>query len=207
MFITFEGIEGVGKTTQLAFLVETLRKAGISVVTTREPGGTVMGEEIRDVLLKHRHESVHPLTELLLMFAARIQHVETIIRPSLKKGDWVVCDRFTDATYAYQGGGRGMSLQTIEQLEKLVLGDFKPDLTFLLDVSPAVSLQRIQGRGGHPDRFEMEKQAFFERVGEQYHRRAEQDPKRFIVVDAGLPLYQVQEVIEKTALTLLEKGH
>lgn len=160
MFITFEGIEGVGKTTHLAFTVEILKRAGISVIATREPGGTVMGEEIRDVLLKHRHESVHPLTELLLMFAARIQHVETIIRPHLNKGDWVICDRFTDATYAYQGGGRGMPLSSIEHLEKLVLGNFKPDLTFLLDASPSISLQRIRGRGGHPDRFELEKQAF-----------------------------------------------
>lgn len=205
MFITFEGIEGVGKSTQLSLAVKALQQAGVTVVATREPGGTPMGEEIRDILLKHRHEVVDPLAELLLLFAARAQHLETIIRPSLKRGQWVVCDRFMDATYAYQGGGRGMSLDILQRLEKLILADFKPDLTFLLDAPSDISLQRITGRGGHPDRFEQEQQAFFERVRSMYQLRAEQDPKRFVVIDATLSLDQVQAIIETMLLSLLAK--
>jgi dTMP kinase len=193
MFISFEGIEGVGKTTQLQFMAEELKKSGIEVVITREPGGTPMGEEIRDILLAHRYERVVPITELLLMFAARAQHVETVIQPSLRQGQWVLCDRFTDATYAYQGGGRGVSLETIQSLETLVLGDFKPDLTLLFDAPVMVGLQRVKGRAGHPDRFELEKIDFFERVRMHYHQRAVKEPMRFKIIDATQPLLKVKE--------------
>lgn len=191
MFISFEGIEGLGKTTQLKRLTTYLQEKGISVVVTREPGGTPMGEEIRDVLLAHRHEVVAPMTELLLMFAARAQHVATIIKPALKQGSWVLCDRFVDASYAYQGGGRGMDLQKIQALETLVLEQFAPDLTFLFDAEPGVGLQRIKGRDGHPDRFELEKIEFFDRVRAVYQMRAKQNPKRYKVIDAAKPLEEV----------------
>lgn len=191
MFISFEGIEGLGKTTHLQRLKTYLEEKGLNVVVTREPGGTPMGEEIRDVLLAHRHEVVDPMTELLLMFAARAQHVATIIKPALMKGAWVLCDRFLDASYAYQGGGRGMDLEKIKSLETLVLGQFAPNLTFLLDADPSVGLQRIQGRHGHPDRFELEKIEFFERVRAVYQMRAKQYPKRFKMIDAAKPLEEV----------------
>ncbi len=191
MFISFEGIEGLGKTTHLKRLAEWLQQKAIDVVITREPGGTPMGEEIRDVLLAHRHEIVAPKTELLLMFAARAQHVATIIQPALKRGAWVLCDRFTDASFAYQGGGRGMDLQKIKALETWVLEQFEPDLTFLFDAEPSIGLERIKGRDGHPDRFELEKIEFFERVRSVYKTRAEQNPKRFRIIDASKPLEEV----------------
>lgn len=187
MFISFEGIEGLGKTTQVKLLKMYLEEKGIEVVVTREPGGTPMGEEIRDVLLAHRHEVVIPMTELLLMFAARAQHVGTIIKPALKEGAWVLCDRFVDASYAYQGGGRGMDLGKIQALEALVLEQFTPDLTFLFDAEPIVGMQRIKGRNGHPDRFELERIEFFDRVRAVYQKRAEENPKRFRVIDARKP--------------------
>jgi dTMP kinase len=192
MFITFEGIEGVGKTTQLTFVAEELKKAGIPFIKTREPGGTQVGEEIRDVLLAHRHEPFVPITELLLMFAARAQHVETVIVPALKEGKWVLCDRFSDATYAYQGGGRGMDQSKIKALETLVLNNFAPDLTFLFDAPAKVGLERVKGRGGHPDRFELEKIDFFERVRQVYLQRAQEYPARFCVVNANASLVEVQ---------------
>lgn len=187
MFISFEGIEGLGKTTQVKRLKMYLEEKGIEVVVTREPGGTPMGEEIRDVLLAHRHEIVIPMTELLLMFAARAQHVGTIIKPALKEGAWVLCDRFVDASYAYQGGGRGMDLGKIQALEALVLEQFAPDLTFLFDAEPSVGMQRIKGRNNHPDRFELERIEFFDRVRAVYKKRAEENPKRFKVIDAKKP--------------------
>lgn len=191
MFISFEGIEGLGKTTHLKRLADLLREKGCKVVVTREPGGTPMGEEIRDVLLAHRHEVVTPMTELLLMFAARAQHVATIIKPALAEGAFVLCDRFMDASFAYQGGGRGMELEKIRSLETLVLNQFQPDLTFLLDAKPSVGLERIRGRAGHPDRFELEKIEFFERVRATYLTRAIENPKRFRVIDAERPLEAV----------------
>ncbi len=194
MFITFEGIEGVGKTTHLKWMAEQLQLSGISVLSTREPGGTPMGEEIRDILLAHRHERVAPLTELLLMFAARAQHVDTVIRPALERGDWVLCDRFIDATYAYQGGGRGVAIDLIAKLEKLVLGDFKPDLTLLFDAPISIGLNRVKGRGGMQDRFEQEKLDFFERVRLAYQERATQD-QRHKVIDASKTIDEVQRVL------------
>lgn len=195
MFISFEGIEGVGKTTQLKFMAEILKKTGIEVIVTREPGGTLMGEEIRNVLLAHRHEQVSPMTELLLMFAARAQHVDTVILPALKQGKWVLCDRFTDATYAYQGGGRGVLVNTIQSLETLTLGGFKPDFTLLFDAPVMIGLQRVKGRGNHPDRFELEEIDFFERVRMHYQQRATEEPNRFKIIDATQPLSKVQETV------------
>lgn len=207
MFITFEGIEGVGKTTHLKWMAEQLRQAGIAVLTTREPGGTPMGEEIRDILLAHRHERVAPLTELLLMFAARAQHMDTVIHPALERGRWVLCDRFVDATYAYQGGGRGVEIDLIAKLEHLVLGDFKPDLTLLFDAPTLVGLNRLKGRGGVQDRFEQEKLDFFERVRLVYKTRAEQDRKRYKIIDASQSLHEVQKVVLEITKHLIEKQH
>lgn len=207
MFITFEGIEGVGKTTHLKWMAEQLSHAGIAVLTTREPGGTPMGEEIRDILLAHRHERVAPLTELLLMFAARAQHVDTVIRPALERGSWVLCDRFVDATYAYQGGGRGVEIVLIEKLEKLVLGDFKPDLTLLFDVPIELGLNRVRGRGGIPDRIEQEKRDFFERVRLAYIARANLDSKRHKIIDTSKTLADVQKMLLEITKNLIEKQH
>jgi dTMP kinase len=196
MFITLEGIEGVGKTTHLNFIVELLKKKKIPFIQTREPGGTEMGEEIRDILLKHRHELVASTTELLLMFAARAQHVTTIIKPALARGDWVLCDRFIDATYAYQGGGRGVPKHQIEILEKLVLGEFHPDLTFVFDAPPEIGLARAKGRSTHPDRFEREDLEFFERVRETYLSRATLLPNRYQIIDATQTLTDIQQQLE-----------
>lgn len=207
MFITFEGIEGVGKTTHLKWMAEQLSHAGIELLTTREPGGTPMGEEIRDILLAHRHERVTPLTELLLMFAARAQHVDTVIRPALDRGQWVLCDRFVDATYAYQGGGRGVETDLIAKLEKLVLGDFKPDLTLLFDAPIEVGLSRVSGRGGIPDRIEQEKLDFFERVRLAYKARADLDPVQYKIIDASKTLLDVQKVLLEISKNLIEKQH
>ncbi len=203
MFITFEGIEGVGKTTQLKFMADKLTQAGISVLVTREPGGTPMGEEIRDVLLKHRHERVAPLTELLLMFAARAQHVDTVIRPALERGRWVLCDRFIDATYAYQGGGRGAPIETIRGLDYWILGDFQPTYTLLFDAPVEVGLQRMKNRGA-TDRFEQEKIEFFERVRETYLSRATQDLKRYKIIDADQSLKAVQAEVSSFVDILIE---
>lgn len=207
MFITFEGIEGVGKTTHLKWMAAALSKAGIEVLTTREPGGTPMGEEIRDILLAHRNERVAPLTELLLMFAARAQHVDTIIQPALKRGCWVLCDRFVDASYAYQGGGRGIETTLIEKLEKLVLADFKPDLTLLFDAPVSVGLSRVKGRGGIQDRFEQEKLDFFERVRLAYKARADQDPLRHKIIDASESIEAVQKGLQDIIDHLIKKHH
>lgn len=195
MFITFEGIEGVGKTTHLNFMTQELQKKGISLIVTREPGGTPIGEEIRDILLAHRYERVAPMAELLLMFAARAQHVDTVIQPALKAGQWVLCDRFTDATYAYQGGGRGIIAEDIAALEQLVLGSFRPDLTIIFDAPADVGLKRIRIRGNHADRFEQEKMEFFERVRKTYLSHASQNPLRYKVIDATLSLAQVQNQV------------
>lgn len=188
-FITLEGGEGVGKSTNLALVVDLVKAAGHSVVTTREPGGTPMAEEIRDLFLGVREEKVSGLTELLLIFAARAQHLETVIRPALAAGSWVVCDRFTDATYAYQGGGRGLSVAQIEVLENLVQGDLRPDLTLYLDVPVEVGEARIRDR--EHDRVEREARTFFEAVRAAYLALAAREP-RIQVVDASLDLDQVQ---------------
>ncbi|MGD8407542.1 MAG: dTMP kinase [Thiohalophilus sp.] len=193
-FITVEGGEGVGKSSNLAFIEAWLREAGKEVVMTREPGGTGLGEKIRELLLDANQTGMAVDTELLLMFAARAQHLNEVIKPALAAGKWVVCDRFTDATYAYQGGGRGVDLQRIAQLEQWVQGNLRPDLTLLLDLPVQQGLQRA-GQRSAPDRFEQEQQHFFERVRETYLIRARQEPNRFRVIDAAPALEQVQQQI------------
>ena len=190
-FITVEGSEGVGKSSNLAFIEDTLRNAGIDVLRTREPGGTPLGEAVRELLLDARQNAMSDDTELLLMFAARAQHLAEVIRPALAAGRWVLCDRFTDATYAYQGGGRGIPMERIAVLEDWVQGELRPDHTLLLDMPVAAGLERA-GTRSEPDRFEQEKQAFFERVRETYLARAEAEPVRFHVIDASPALEQVQ---------------
>ena len=194
-FITVEGTEGVGKSTNIDFLCQLLQKAGVEVVLTREPGGTPLAEELRALLLAPREESVSEDTELLLMFAARAQHLENVIKPALARGAWVISDRFTDATFAYQGGGRGVSLENIQALETIVQHGLQPDLTLLLDLDVTVGLQRASKRSA-PDRFEQEKRAFFEKVRATYLQRAEAEPERFAVIDAGKTIVEVQAQIE-----------
>lgn len=181
-FITLEGSEGVGKTTNVGVIAETLRRHGFNVLLTREPGGTPMAEEIRRLLLAVRQEQVAPLTELLLVFAARAQHVAGVIEPALKAGTWVLSDRFTDATWAYQGGGRRNNLEQIAVLESMVQGDLQPDLTVYLDLDPDVAALRMEGR--ERDRFEREDRSFFQRVRATYLERARLH-SRFRVVDAA----------------------
>lgn len=193
-FITLEGIEGVGKSTNLKFVAALLQERDHEVVVTREPGGTPLAERVREILLDHADEAVPPLAELLLMFAGRAIHLENQIRPALERGCWVVCDRFTDATYAYQGGGRGQHAARIAELEQWVQRDLRPDLTLLLDADPGVGLGRV-GRRGESDRFEIERREFFSRVRQTYLARARAEPTRMRVIDASLPLEAVQEEI------------
>ena len=192
-FMTVEGIEGVGKTTQVARLSQALSARGIAHVVTREPGGTPLAEKIRDLVLSPREEALPPMAELLLMFAARAVHLANHIEPNLRAGRWVLCDRFTDATYAYQGGGRGMSPEDIGRLETLVQGARRPDLTLLLDVPVAVGLERARLRdvGKTRDRFERERADFFERVRAGYLERARAEPERMAVIDVAQPADQV----------------
>jgi dTMP kinase len=197
-FITLEGSEGVGKSTNLAVIAETLQGLGINCVSTREPGGTPLAEEIRQLLLAVRVEAVAPTAELLLMFAARAQHLSALIEPSLAKGLWVVSDRFTDATFAYQGGGRGMDVAVIEQLERLVQGNLRPDLTLYLDLDPEIAAQRLGGRDR--DRFELESRPFFERVRGAYLQRAS-GSDRYRIIDASQPL----EVVRANVRSLVEQ--
>ncbi|WP_455380835.1 dTMP kinase [Acidihalobacter prosperus] len=185
LFITLEGGEGVGKSTQLIYIRELLESLAHSVVTTREPGGTPMAESIRRLLKNKSAEEMDPDTELLLVFAARNEHLEKIIRPALARGAWVVCDRFTDATYAYQGRGRGISHERIEILEKWVHEDLQPDVTLLLDAPPRIGFIRVNERGEEFDRFESESTEFFERIRQGYLSRAELFPQRFHVIDAS----------------------
>lgn len=193
-FITVEGGEGAGKSTNLDFLQQLMERAGRRVVRTREPGGTPLGEEVRALLLGHREEGMDSTAELLLMFAARAEHIQRVIRPALERGDWVLCDRFTDATYAYQGGGRGLDLEPVRTLESLVQGSLRPDLTLLLDLPVETGLCRA-GRRSSPDRFEQEDLAFFRRVRDAYRDRAAAEPGRFRVVDASRSLERVQQQI------------
>lgn len=194
-FITFEGTEGVGKSTQAAFAAQLLRSRGYEVVLTREPGGTPLGDRIRDLLLRHDgNTEIHERTELLLVFCARLQHLQQLILPALRRGALVVCDRFTDSTYAYQGGGRGIGREEIRNLENWVQQGLKPDLTVLLDASIAVATQRADRRegGASRDRFEAESGEFFQRVREAFHRIAQEEPGRVKIVDAGQSLAAVQ---------------
>jgi dTMP kinase len=182
-FITFEGGEGTGKSTQLALVKEALEQRGIKACVTREPGGTELAEEIRGVLLSPRNETVDPTTELLLMFAARAQHLARVILPAVDRGEWVLCDRFTDATYAYQHGGRGVDGGKIATLERLVQMGVNPDLTLLFDAPIEISLQRMRDRGAL-DRFEREGLEFMQRVRSAYLTRARGESERFRVIDA-----------------------
>ena len=208
-FITVEGVEGVGKTTNMAFIKQWLDRQGIDHITTREPGGTPLAENIRELLLSPRNEVVNENTELLMMFAARAQHLAAVITPALKKGQWVLCDRFTDATYAYQGGGRGVAMEKIALLENLVQGDLRPDLTLVLDLAVSQGLERARNRST-PDRFEQEKLVFFEKVRECYLSRAKTVPEQYRVIDASQNLEQVQldiqSILAKFVVSVTEKN-
>ena len=202
-FITFEGTEGVGKSTQLENAANTLKDLGIDVIVTREPGGTPMAENIRELLLSPREEPVHETTELLLMFAARAQHLHNRILPALNKGQWVLCDRFTDATFAYQGGGRGVPAERIALLETLVQGEVRPDHVILLDAPVETGMARAKKRG-ELDRFEQETLAFFQRIRDTYLARATAMPGNYHVVNAALPLEQVSASVSALLAALVK---
>ncbi|MBQ0784739.1 MAG: dTMP kinase [Amphritea sp.] len=202
-FITLEGTEGVGKSTNLKFIESVLQQHQISYQLTREPGGTPLAEQVRELLLANRDEQVADDAELLLVFAARAQHLEQVIRPTLATGDWILCDRFTDATFAYQGGGRGLSKEMIGQLELMVQRGLQPDLTILLDLPVEIGLARASERG-ELDRFENERLGFFVKVREAYLERAAADPQRFAVIDASGTLEQVQQQIAEVLHHYLE---
>jgi dTMP kinase len=195
-FITLEGIDGAGKSTHLAFLATRIEARGHAVVATREPGGTAFGEKLRALLL---HEPMTHDSEALLMFAARREHLDRVIRPALARGDWVLCDRFTDATYAYQGGGHGVPFERIRELERWIHGGCQPDLTLLFDVPPSVSRARLdqaQVGGRDLDKFEREEEAFFSRVRRAYLDRAAAEPGRFRIVDSSRPVAVVRAALE-----------
>jgi len=183
-FITVEGTEGVGKSTNISYVKQRIEAAGIELVLTREPGGTTLAENIRDLLLAPSAEQMSIDTELLLVFAARAQHIHNVIKPALERGAWVLSDRFTDATYAYQGFGRGIELKRIAQLEEFVQGELRPDLTILLDAPVHIGLARASARG-ELDRIEQEKQSFFEKVRDGYHYQMNREPERFALIDAS----------------------
>ena len=191
-FITIEGLEGVGKSTQIENLQGYLRSKNINYVLTREPGGTLYAEKIRDLLLEITEEALEPIAELLMIFAARAQHLEKLIKPTLASGTWVICDRFTDATYAYQGGGRELGTDKIALLENFVQGSMRPDLTIMLDLDPEIGLARASKRGDL-DRFEQEQLDFFKRVRDVYHHRIEERPERYIVIDSSGSIDTVHE--------------
>ena len=201
-FITLEGIDGAGKSTHAAWIVETLQARGRTVLATREPGGTPLGESLRDLLLR---DAMDHDTETLLLFAARREHVEHVVRPALRRGQWVLCDRFTDATYAYQGGGHGVSRAWIRALAQHVHGDCNPDLTLLFDVPTVVSRERLaraRAQGRELDKFEREAGAFFERVRDAYLELAQAEPARFRVVDSSQPIDCVREQLGRALAAL-----
>jgi dTMP kinase len=202
LFITLEGPEGAGKSTNREYLAERLREQGIAVLLTREPGGTPLAERIRELLLAPSAEAMAADTELLLVFAARAQHLAEVIHPALARGTVVLCDRFTDATYAYQGGGRGLSVERIAQLEQFVQAGLRPDLTLLFDLPIEIGLARAEARG-RLDRFEQEGRGFFEAVRQTYLQRAAQVPARYRIVDAGQSLAQVQLALDAIVPELL----
>ena len=195
-FITFEGIDGAGKSTHLQWLVGFLRERGIKVTATREPGGSAVGEKLRALLLDGS-DRLSPETETLLMFAARREHIESVIAPALEGGAWVICDRFTDATYAYQSGGSAVAWHKVAALEQWVHGELQPDLTVLLDIEPAVARQRVKQEGKPGDRFEREEEAYFGRVREAYLRRALEDPRRIRVINASESIASVRTSLEE----------
>ena len=196
LFITVEGGEGVGKSTNIAFLEQQLRDRGVDLLVTREPGGSKLGEALRQLLLDVSDESVDPMAELLMMFAARAQHIKTRIEPALAAGRWVLCDRFTDATYAYQCGGRGIARSAVAALEELVQEQLRPDCTLLLDAPVSIGMARARERG-QLDRFEQEELAFFERVRASYLDLAEGSSGRYRIIDASAPLEAVQQQLLK----------
>jgi len=202
-FITFEGIDGAGKSTHLAWAADLLRGRGVSVVVTREPGGTILGEKLRQILL-NGDQRIHPETEALMMFSARRQHLEEVIRPALQRGDWVLCDRFTDASFAYQGGGRGVEKQKLEELERWVHPDLQPDLTLLFDVSAELGQSRVE-RIKPPDRFEREDVGFFSKVRNAYLERLKQWPKRMVRIDGSKSVADIQLQIEQLILAKWKK--
>jgi dTMP kinase len=198
-FITLEGVDGAGKSTHLTWLVDRLRKMGRIVVQTREPGGTPLGEKLRELLL---HDPMHLETEALLMFAARREHLELVIKPALARGDWVVCDRFTDASFAYQGGGRGLAIDKLKQLETWVQGDLQPDLTLLFDLSIEIAAQRMVGAARQLDRFEQEKLDFHERVRTAYLSRAAENPRRIRVIDSSQSIDAIKKQLEEITISV-----
>lgn len=197
-FITFEGIDGAGKSTHLAWFSDALRRRGLEVVVTREPGGTALGEQLREILL---NQAMGIGTEALLMFAARLEHVEKVIKPALRAGKWVVSDRFSDASFAYQGGGRGMDWDKLSQLEQWVHPDLQPDLTLFFDVTVDVAKQRLASNVTL-DRFEQEQSGFFDRVRSGYLKRIQQSPDRFVVVDADQSLDSIKHKLEEIILVV-----
>jgi dTMP kinase len=199
-FITFEGLEGAGKSTQIPLIAKWLESKGQSVVMTREPGGTDLGEKIRTLLL---HDAMDTHTELLLVFAARAEHIARIIKPALAAGHWVLCDRFTEASYAYQGGGRQLGFEKVATLEKWLQGDMQPDITFWFDLPIEIGLGRIKSRN-YSDRFEQEKSVFFGRVAQSYQERAALQSKRIQRVDAVLPIDEITQSIQTTLSSWFE---
>jgi len=203
-FLTVEGIEGVGKSTAVQFIQTYLTRRHIAFILTREPGGTPIAEQVRTILLTpNAAERMVPETELLLMFASRVQHITQVIKPALKAGKWVVSDRFVDASFAYQGGGRGISMQKIQMLEDWLVQEMRPHCTILLDAPPEVGLSRAKSRGQY-DRIEQEKIDFHARVRQAYLQRAEQDKDRFRIIDATQSLEKVQEALGKILNALIE---
>lgn len=197
-FITFEGVDGAGKSTHLQWFADVLRQRGLEVLVTREPGGTSLGEHLREILL---NQPMHAETEALLMFAARLEHIEQVIRPALRRGTWVVSDRFSDASFAYQGGGRGVALPKLEQLERWVHEDLQPDLTLLFDIPIEVARQRLSNNASL-DRFEQEQGGFFEKVRQAYLERYRKNPQRFALIDAAQTPEAVKADIEKIIRSL-----
>jgi dTMP kinase len=194
-FITIDGVEGAGKSTQITFICDYLKAKGVKVILTREPGGTDVGEKIRTLLLSNSTGKMHADTELMLMFAARNEHIQNKIMPALKQGDWVLSDRFTDASYAYQGGGRGLDVERIAQLEQWVLQDFIPDMTLLLDVPVEIGMSRVESRG-KKDRIELEATDFFNRVRQAYIDRSEQFPERIKLIDSSQTVEHTKQQIK-----------
>lgn len=199
-FITFEGVDGAGKSTHLAWFAQVLRERGHDVVVTREPGGTPLGEQLREILL---NQPMNIGTEALLMFASRLEHIEQLIKPALHLGQWVISDRFSDASFAYQGGGRGLDWDKLSQLEQWVHGDLQPDLTLFFDVPVEVARQRLTNNVSL-DRFEQEQADFFERVRAAYHKRVQRNPQRYAVIDASCSLDEVKQQLEDIVATLLQ---
>jgi dTMP kinase len=202
-FITFEGVDGAGKSTHLNWFADSLRARGIDLLVTREPGGTPLGEKLREILL---HEPMHAETETLLMFAARREHIEQVIKPALQRGTWVISDRFTDASFAYQGGGRGVAVEKLEQLERWVQADLQPNLTLLFDIPVEVARVRLSNNVAQTnialDKFEQEKSDFFEKVRNAYLARAQKNPARFAIIHAEKTPEEVKASLEKIIATV-----